>query len=245
MFSKFTKFLIGAGVTSLMAWGAHSLLGRGDSFVTGLEERAGSALAAGDFDGVKMAMNRDPALTRTVILSGDESKKDAAMAAMAAVPGVGAVKWAGDEEATATADASAEAPPTAAAVANCQGDVDALMKGKTINFKSGSAYLAADSVAVVDELAKALVACSGTNVEVQGHTDLTGNPENNQTLSQERADRVRQALVDKGVPAERLTSKGFGSSQPVENAQTSEANAKNRRTVFVVSAAGAKAEGGE
>ena len=50
------------------------------------------------------------------------------------------------------------------------------MTGKTINFQSGSAYLAADSNAIIDELAKALAPCAGTKVEVQGHTDLTGNP---------------------------------------------------------------------
>lgn len=242
MMNKGTKILIGAAVTSLMAWGAHTAFGAGDGFVDRLETRAGEALSAGGFDGVKLSMNKDPALTRTIILSGDESKKDAAMAAIAAVPGVGAVEWLGDMKAAAT---PAEVPATAAAVANCQGDIDALMKGKTINFKSGSAYLASDSVAIVDELAKALAPCAGTNVEVQGHTDLTGNAESNQALSQERAERVKQALGEKGVPAERLTAKGFGSSQPVENAMTSAANAKNRRTVFVVSAAGAKAEGGE
>ncbi|MEE9433792.1 MAG: OmpA family protein [Sphingorhabdus sp.] len=245
MLDKGTKIIIGAVVTSLMAWGAHSGFGTGGGFVDRLETRAQAALTGGSFSGVNLEMGRDPTLSRTIILSGDESQKEAAMAAMRDVPGVGIVKWAGDEASGETAASGdikpAEAPASAEAVANCQGGIDTLMQGKTINFKSGSAYLAADSNAVVDELAKALTPCAGTNVEVQGHTDLTGNAGNNQALSQERADRVMKALAAKGVPADRLTAKGYGSSQPLENAMTRAANAKNRRTVFIVSAAGAAA----
>ena len=72
---------------------------------------------------------------------------------------------------------------------------------------------------------------------VYGHTDLVGGAELNQTLSQARAETVMKQLVEKGVPADRLTAKGYGASQPLENARTAAANAKNRRTVFAVSAA--------
>ena len=246
MVDKSTKIIVGAVATSLMAWGAHSAMGFGAGFVDRLEGRAGSALSESGIAGVEMTMDRDPKLTRTVTLSGDENQKDAAMAAVRAVPGVGLVKWAGDEAADgdgSDGSAATETPATAEAVASCQGDINALMEGKTINFKSGSAYLAADSNAIIDELAKALAPCAGTKVEVQGHTDLTGNPASNQALSQERADRVMKALAAKSVPADRLTAKGYGPSQPLENAMTGAANAKNRRTVFVVSAAGVKAEG--
>lgn len=240
---KSTKIFIGAAVTTLMAWGAHSGLGTGTGFVERLEARASTTLADGDFDGVEMAMESDP-ITRTITLSGDESKKDAAIAAMKAVPGVGLVKWAGDEDAEAAAeggDAEEETPASAEAVASCQGNINELMSGKTINFKSGSAYMAAESTAIVAEIGAALKPCAGTSVEVQGHTDLTGGAEVNKTLSQSRADTVKAELVKLGVPEGRLSAKGYGSDQPLENARTSAANAKNRRTVFVVSAAGASA----
>ncbi len=132
-----------------------------------------------------------------------------------------------------------ETPATKEAVANCQTDINTLMTGKAINFQSGSAYLAADSNAVIDELAKALTPCAGTKVEIQGHTDLVGNADLNQTLSQSRAETVMKSLVEKGVPADRMTAKGFGASQPLENVINAAANAKNRRTVFAVSAAAA------
>ena len=130
-------------------------------------------------------------------------------------------------------------PATQEAVANCQTDINSLMTGKTVNFQSGSAYLAADSTTLLGEVAKALKPCSGTLVEVQGHTDLMGNADLNQNLSQARAEAVVKALTDQGVPAAQLTAKGYGLTQPIENARTAQANAKNRRTVFAVTAAGA------
>lgn len=241
-----TKILIGAGLTALLAWGSHSVFDKGASFVDGLEAQAKETLAAQSVDGVTVASERDPALKRVIILSGDKSDEEKAkiIAAVKAIPGVADARW-DDGSTVATAPAAAEAPATKEQVAECQSDINTLMTGKTINFQSGSAYLAADSNAIIDELAKALGPCAGTKVEVQGHTDLTGNPEINQTLSQARAEAVAKALADKGVPADRLTSKGYGSSQPVENAMTAAANAKNRRTVFSVAAAGAAPEGGQ
>ncbi len=113
-----------------------------------------------------------------------------------------------------------------------------------VNFKSGSAWLAPDSTKLIGEVATVLKPCAGTKIEVQGHTDLKGQPTSNQELSQARAESVLKALVDAGVPADRLTAKGYGSSKPLENATTFTANAKNRRTVFSVASAAAP-EGGK
>lgn len=141
----------------------------------------------------------------------------------------------------AAPDAATPAPEAVAAATQCQGDINTLMTGKTINFQSGSAYLANDSTALIGEIAKALTPCKGVKVEVQGHTDLIGNAVINQNLSQARAETVMNALVGKGVPAAQLTAKGYGLTQPLENARTAVANAKNRRTAFVVSADAATA----
>ena len=58
-------------------------------------------------------------------------------------------------------------------------------------------------------------------------------------IDNDRAESVVKALTDQGVPAAQLTAKGYGLTQPIENARTAQANAKNRRTVFAVTAAGA------
>ncbi|MFC4293312.1 OmpA family protein [Sphingorhabdus arenilitoris] len=147
--------------------------------------------------------------------------------------------------AASSAGAAAAAPATAQAVAACQGDINALMGSKTISFQSGSAYIGGDSQAVIAELADQIKKCAGLQIEVQGHTSLTGGAETNQNISQARAQNVVDALVKAGVPAVQLTAKGYGSSQPLENAQTTAANAKNQRTVLVVTSAAPVPTGGQ
>jgi OmpA-OmpF porin, OOP family len=241
-----TKILIGAGLTALLAWGSHSALNRGTAFVDGLEAKANASLVSNSIAGVTAKAERDPQIKRVIILSGDKNAEERKkiIAQMKAIPGIADARW-DDDGAVATADiapapAKAEAPASKEAVAECQKDINTLMTGKTINFQSGSAYLAENN-AVLDEIAAALKPCVGMSVEVRGHTDLSGSTDTNQKLSQDRAERVVAALVAKGVPAERMTAKGFGSSQPLVNARGDSANAKNRRTEFAVSAATAAA----
>jgi OmpA-OmpF porin, OOP family len=240
------KILIGAALTALLAWGSHSATRGGAKFVDGLEAKAQAALTSNAISGVTAAVERTPQLKRVIILSGDKTDAEKAdiIAKMKAIPGVADARWdTGPVVAKAeAAPAKVEAPASKAAIDACQQDINKVMAGKTINFQSGSAYLAENN-AVLDEVAAALKPCAGMTVEVQGHTDLSGAPETNQTLSQDRAERVVAAMVAKGVPAERLTAKGYGSSQPLENTRSAAANAKNRRTVFAIAAAAAP-EGG-
>jgi OmpA-OmpF porin, OOP family len=243
------KILIGAALTALLTWGSHSAFDGGAKFVTGLEAKANAALSSNAIAGVTAAAERTPQLKRVIILSGDKTDAEKAdiIAKMKAIPGVADVRWDTGPvvaaSAAAATPAKVEAPASKEAIAACQADINQVMAGKTINFQSGSAYLA-ESNSVLDEVAAALKPCAGMAVEVQGHTDLSGAPATNQTLSQERAERVVAALGAKGVPTERLTAKGYGSSQPLENARGDAANAKNRRTVFALAAAAAAPEGG-
>jgi outer membrane protein OmpA-like peptidoglycan-associated protein len=71
-------------------------------------------------------------------------------------------------------------------------------------------------------------------VRIEGHTDNAGNVANNQRLSQQRAEAVRDALVRLGVAAERLTARGFGPDQPVGDNATPEGRALNRRVEFII-----------
>lgn len=72
----------------------------------------------------------------------------------------------------------------------------------------------------------------GLTVEIQGHTDSYGKDAYNQGLSERRAKSVKKELVDQGVNGSRLTTKGFGESQPVESNDTDEGRAYNRRVVY-------------
>jgi len=71
-------------------------------------------------------------------------------------------------------------------------------------------------------------------VEIQGHTDDVGDDAENKTLSQERADAVSEYLKGKGIPAERLTSKGYGEEMPIADNKTRSGRDKNRRVDFVL-----------
>ncbi|HMT43153.1 MAG TPA: OmpA family protein [Chakrabartia sp.] len=137
--------------------------------------------------------------------------------------------------------AAPEVPATAEAVKACQQGVDGVIKGKTINFASGGANISADSLALIESVASGLKDCQGTSIEIAGHTDLTGGDAANMALSQSRADSVAKALVERGIPANRLVAKGYGESKPLEAAMTSAANAKNRRIEFHVATSAAPA----
>lgn len=134
-----------------------------------------------------------------------------------------------------------EAPATAEAVVDCQTKVDGVITGKTINFTTGGSQISADSLALIDAMATELKACAGTTVEVAGHTDVTGGAAQNQTLSENRANSVVAALVERGVPTARLLPKGFGETAPLDPALNAAAHAKNRRIEFKVATAAAAA----
>jgi OmpA-OmpF porin, OOP family len=134
-----------------------------------------------------------------------------------------------------------EAPATAETVTNCQANVDAAIKGKTINFGSGNAEITAYSMPVVEALAKAAKDCAGTAIEVAGHTDQQGGDAPNMKLSEARANAVLAALAERGVPKERMTAKGYGETKLLDQSSSPEALAKNRRIEFTVSSAAAAA----
>jgi outer membrane protein OmpA-like peptidoglycan-associated protein len=66
-------------------------------------------------------------------------------------------------------------------------------------------------------------------ISLMGYTDNAGNPTYNQTLSQQRAEAARKALIELGVAPEHITATGYGESKPVATNNTDEGRAKNRR----------------
>jgi outer membrane protein OmpA-like peptidoglycan-associated protein len=69
---------------------------------------------------------------------------------------------------------------------------------------------------------------------VEGHTDVRGPDKYNEWLSGERADRVKAVLVELGIPADRLDTKGYGRSRPLEKAAGPDGHQRNRRVEFVI-----------
>lgn len=116
----------------------------------------------------------------------------------------------------------------------CQAFIDDLKKGKTIRFAVGKATIAKSSHALLDALTVATKRCVGLKIEIQGHTDDTGEAEANQKLSEARAASVVDYLKQRGVSEDRITAKGYGAEKPVASNDTPEGKAKNRRIDFKV-----------
>ncbi|KUJ83681.1 hypothetical protein AWR36_007545 [Microbulbifer flavimaris] len=105
----------------------------------------------------------------------------------------------------------------------------------TIEFAQDSARPTSESVPDVNELASILQESSGMTVAIEGHTSSEGDEIRNQALSQQRAEVVRQMLIDKGIDGNRITATGMGSAKPVADNATDEGKQRNRRiTVRVV-----------
>lgn len=103
-----------------------------------------------------------------------------------------------------------------------------------IQFEFGSADLTDDSGEGIGMLATFLENHPEISVELAGHTDNVGSDTYNLRLSLERAEVVRQALIDKGITSERLTAKGYGATSPLYQNDTDEHRALNRRTEMIV-----------
>ncbi len=108
-----------------------------------------------------------------------------------------------------------------------------LAKGR-IRFEPGRATIDQDSAGLLDRLIETAMRCPTTNIEIAGHTDSDGEEAFNQTLSEKRAQAVMDYLVKAGLPANRFTAAGYGSSQPVAANDTDEGKAQNRRIDFLV-----------
>ncbi len=235
------KILTGAAVTALLAVVGH--YATGDGYISGLEKAAQTEITAQGMDGVTVAFGREP-LSRKAVLDGDvsEDMKQKALNTIAAIPGVSGAAWAGSDLVAETDNSTANVDPAAqTAIAECQSAVDKAMDGKKLSFRSGSAYISPASNKILDDVAAALEPCSGLAIAVGGHTDDNGNAEVNKILSQERADRVRAGLIERGIAENRVTATGFGAEQPLATGSDPEADARNRRIEFKVQAADKKA----
>jgi OOP family OmpA-OmpF porin len=165
------------------------------------------------YDGAKVTLSGKVADRAT--------KATAARAAATAVPGAvianelqvpGAVK-----------------PPVSEECQSFESRLARLMAQNKIVFLSGTAIVNEASRGSVVSAAGVLKSCDSIDVEVGGHTDNLGDPATSLPLSQQRADAVKASLVKLGVPAGRITSRGYGETRPVAPNTTSAGRIANRR----------------
>lgn len=115
-------------------------------------------------------------------------------------------------------------------------EADVILRMKAVNFRSGSAVIPPSAYAMLDAALQAIGIFSERSVRVEGHTDSVGSSQFNQTLSERRANAVRDYLLQQlsGGEHPMVTAVGFGEDRPIANNETAEGRKKNRRIDIVL-----------
>lgn len=100
---------------------------------------------------------------------------------------------------------------------------------RNVQFETGKAELLPGAKAELDQLVSWMQDNEGKKIEIAGHTDNVGDETENQVLSEKRAKAVREYLLEKGVAASRIISRGYGESMPRDTNDTPAGRKVNRR----------------
>jgi outer membrane protein OmpA-like peptidoglycan-associated protein len=141
-----------------------------------------------------------------------------------------------DKDGDGVLDKDDQCPDVAGTVANkgCPEVTEEVQKqlndyARTILFDTGKASLKTESVSVFVDIIRILNEYPNSNFTVEGHTDSVGSASLNQSLSEKRANSVRDFLIKEGVSAARLTAIGYGEDRPIADNKTSKGRTENRR----------------
>ncbi len=107
-------------------------------------------------------------------------------------------------------------------------DITLIMPGN-ITFATGSAEIASNFYAPLNNLASSFTQYDQNSIEIVGHTDSTGSYQTNMALSQRRAQSVANYLIAQGVNGTRVTTRGAGPDSPVASNATESGRSQNRR----------------
>ena len=110
-----------------------------------------------------------------------------------------------------------------------EGDNLRLIMPANVTFATGQSYISANFHHTLDDIAKILVKYDKTLLQIDGHTDNVGTVSFNQSLSEQRADSVKNYLVNKQILSARLKTTGYGELKPIASNSTAENRTLNRR----------------
>ena len=112
---------------------------------------------------------------------------------------------------------------------------DQIVIHEKIQFETNKASIKPESGSLLEEITNVIKQNPQIKrLSIEGHTDSTGADKHNQKLSEQRAEAVRDHLVQHGVEAERLSSRGWGESKPIGDNSTAIGREENRRVEFVI-----------
>ena len=123
--------------------------------------------------------------------------------------------------------------PAATSMADCKSEFALALRRSSISFASTSAKIAKESNGALDKLAAAAKHCEHFSISIDGHTDGYGSSTYNLSLSRNRAEAVRRALIQRGVKAAQIKARGYGATKPMT--RNVAAASRNRRIEFTVS----------
>jgi len=103
-----------------------------------------------------------------------------------------------------------------------------------VNFDFDSARLQEDAQVILDQAVEILDRNPGREIVIEGHTDWTGPEEYNMQLSEQRARAVMDYMVENGIDTSRLSTVGYGETQPIAPNDTRDGRARNRRVEMKV-----------
>jgi outer membrane protein OmpA-like peptidoglycan-associated protein len=186
-------------------WGERSTTTKGAVYGSGAGAATGAAIGA-------------------ILGGGQGAWKGAAIGAAVGGLGGGAVGYYMDQQKKEMQDVVARQDRV-----DRDGDMLRVSLSSDVLFDSGSAQLQPGGQDKLGEVSKVLTKYPRTRLEIVGHTDNRGTEASNQTLSERRAQAVRDVLVRDGVDASRITLRGEGAGRPVATNATPEGRAQNRR----------------
>ena len=145
------------------------------------------------------------------------------------------------EESTTTEAVEKETPkviatsePVNEVLNTCQQQFDELLTNQKIRFETNSAILSDGNNQLLTKLVEIIQSCPGFKIVIEGHTDTDGEVVANQILSEQRAYRVYDELVKRGIRSSSLLAIGYGESRPLNTDNTAESKAQNRRIELTV-----------
>ena len=105
-----------------------------------------------------------------------------------------------------------------------------------VRFDTNKSTLTTAAKANLDKLVPVFQSYADTDIVIYGYTDITGKPEYNLTLSEQRAASVKAYLAGKGLNTSRINTTGLGIADPIATNDTPEGRSQNRRVEFAITA---------
>ncbi|MHA4845667.1 OmpA family protein [Flavitalea antarctica] len=212
--------------------------------VPGLVKYSGCPVPDGDNDGVNDELDKCPALGGTLKYEGcpiPDTDGDGINDEIDQCPAEkGVPKYNGcpvpDKDGDGVNDEEDECPESAGVASNrgCPEIRQEVIEkvnyaARNIFFNTGSDQIQRKSYPGLDEVASIMQKSPGLKLQIDGHSDNTGQASRNLRLSQQRAEAVKKYLVSKGIAADRLGATGYGDQKPLAENSTKLGQSTNRR----------------